>query len=83
VLWLGYGVDMKEKEISLIINKFTKTMGPVAQRIADEVAKEMGILKDGKISPRSAEEYDTFIERIENEYAKIIGKDVVKTIMKL
>jgi predicted Ser/Thr protein kinase len=74
---------MKENEISAIIGKFAKVMGPVAERIATDAAKELGILKGEKISPSNAKEYQSFLDRIEKNYSKIIGKEVTKTIMKL
>lgn len=74
---------MKEKEISAIVRKFAKVMGPVAERIANDTAKELGIFKAGRISPSSAKEYEKFLDRIEAEYSKIIGKDVARTIMRL
>jgi len=74
---------MKEKEITEIVKKFTKVMGPVADRVAKDVAKDLGILKDDSISPASVKEYESFISRLQAEYSKIIGKDVVGTIIKL
>lgn len=74
---------MKEKEISATVAKFANAMGPVAERIANDIARELGILKEGRISPPSAKEYEMFMDRIEAEYSKIIGKDVARTIMRL
>lgn len=74
---------MKEKEISIIVSKFAKVMGPVAERIATDAAGKLGILKGEKISPSNAKEYQSFLDRIEKDYSKIIGKEVAKTIMKL
>ena len=74
---------MKEKEINSIVRKFSRVMGPVAERIAVDVAKELGIRKGDKISPSNAEDYEKFLGRLGESYAKIIGTEVVKTIMKL
>lgn len=79
---MGRGL-VKEKEISKIVEKFEKIMGPVARRIAEETAEKIGIKKGDKISPQNEEEYITFLDELSLEYSKIIGKDVVKTIMTL
>ncbi|MEM2974764.1 MAG: hypothetical protein QW112_04045 [Candidatus Micrarchaeia archaeon] len=70
-------------EISEIISKFEKIMGPVARRIANETAEKMKIIKGGKISPSDEDEKRKFLRRLSDEYSNIIGRKVVDTIIRL
>lgn len=74
---------MQEKEIKEIISKFGKIMGPVSERIANETAEKMKIIKGGKISPGSEDEVKKFLKRLSDEYSNIIGRKVVDTIIRL
>jgi len=74
---------MQEKEIKDIISKFGKIMGPVSERIANETAEKMKIMKGGKISPSSEDETKRFLKQLSDEYSNIIGRKVVDTIIKL
>ena len=82
---------MKEGEIKEIIKKFGRIIGPVAERLAYETAESLGILKKeraGKemhklISPSNNEEFRRFLDKLEEKYSKIVGKEVAKTIMEL
>ena len=68
---------MNEKEITKLVLNFEKIIGPVARAIADEAASDFGILKNGKISPKSKKEYNLFIDRLKERYSKILGKSLV------
>lgn len=71
---------MKEKEVERTISKFEKIIGPVARRIANDVANKMKILND-KISPRNLKEYKKFCAAIEREYGRIIGAALARRLM--
>jgi len=72
---------MKENDISKVIAKFEKLIGPVARAIAEEAAEDLKILKDGKISPSSQKEFDAFIDKLKERYSKILGKPLAGKIM--
>ena len=72
---------MKENDVSKVIAKFEKLIGPVARAIAEETAEDLKILKDGKISLSSQEEFDAFIEKLKERYSKILGKPLVGKMM--
>ena len=75
------------ERIEKVVKKFEETMGPVARRIASEIAEEMKILKEiggeKKIAPESEEGMNSFFERLRLEYGKIIGEKVVETLFKI
>ena len=78
---------MQDKEITGIIKKFERIMGPVAQTIAKETAEKMKILKEVKtgkeISPENDDEKKKYLKRLSDAYAEIIGRKVADTIIRL
>jgi len=72
---------MKENDVSKVIAKFEKLIGPVARAIAEEAAGDLKILKSGKISPSSQKEFDSFIKKVRERYSKILGKPLVEKMM--
>lgn len=72
---------MKESDITRIVVKFEKLIGPVAGRLAKEVAEDMRILKGDRISPQSEKEYNRFVTTLSERYSKILGKGLVKNMV--
>ena len=72
---------MMEKEITQLIGKFEKVMGPVARTVANDAAKELRILKDERISPSSRKDYELFTKLLMKRYGKIIGDRLAQNIM--
>lgn len=72
---------MKENDISRIVTKFEKLIGPVARAIAEEAAEDGKILKSGKISPSTQKECDAFFKRLKERYSKILGKPLVEKMV--
>ena len=72
---------MKENDVSKVIAKFEKLIGPVARAIAEETAEDLKIQTEGKISPSSQEEFDMFIGKLTERYSKILGKPLVGKMM--
>ena len=72
---------MKEKEIEKILQKFERILGPVARKLATELAEEKNILRENKISPASQEEYTSFLTKLADEYSKITNRELVEKML--
>jgi len=65
---------MKEEELELLIAKFRKIIGPVADTLAGEAAAEVGALSPaGKFAIRSEDNYKMLLIKMRERFSKVIG----------
>ena len=73
---------MKEEEFELNLSKFRKIIGPVADTLAREAAAEVGALsRDGRISPKTEDQYKMLLIKMQEKFSKVIGFAVTSGIM--
>ena len=73
-------IKMMEKEITQMVKKFEKVMGPVALTVARDTARELKILKENTITPSSKKEYQSFVDALTKKYGRIVGDQLAKNL---
>ncbi|MEM3030517.1 MAG: hypothetical protein QXH27_02170 [Candidatus Micrarchaeia archaeon] len=74
---------MREDEFAAIIARCKKIMGPVAESLAQEAAREAGAsVEGGKIIIASEGQYASILSKYKEKMAKIVGAPLAENLVK-
>jgi len=73
----------REEEFAEIVARCKKIMGPVAESLAEEAAKEAGArIEAGKIFIASEGQFASMLSKYREKLAKIVGKPLAENLVK-
>ncbi|MEM4389632.1 MAG: hypothetical protein QXG98_03135 [Candidatus Micrarchaeia archaeon] len=74
---------MREDDFAAVIARCRKIIGPVAESLAREAAREAGAKMEGeKIIIASEEQYASIISRYREKMAKIVGAPLAENLVR-
>ena len=74
---------VREEEFTAIVERCRKIMGPVAQSLAQEAAKEVGAKVDGeKVMIANDAQFGSLVAIYKAKLAKIIGQPLADSLVK-